>query len=283
VIQKKWAYFLLFSLSLIFLPAVIYSDDGKQENFINTTKDKNKVERFSKNANYRSSDASSVENGLVELFGGIIAVAGIFVAAAPYYVPHYFWDKGFSEKLYFEPYPYFGSDGYLTDDVLDQSQSWAIDITPEYKIYDHNTFGYGVILNFRTSFRFEIQADYNYLEEKSEDGSSDSFGLGNINLLFRFAQNPHLLMRSGVGLIMLNDNEDEFGFNFSYSADCYFSKPLFLSARFDVGRLGGDVFVRLRSTVGYVNKNYELDVGFEFYKMEETSLSGLTLGFKVYF
>lgn len=281
--RKNGVVFFLFSLFLIFSPTLIYSKDGKKENSHQSMKDGNYEKESIKNINYRSSNYGDAGDELIGLFGGIIVFAGFCVAAAPYYVPHYFWDKGFSEKLYFEPYPYFDSDGYLTDYELEQSQKFAIDITPEYKIYNHHTYGYGINLNFRTSSRFEIQADYNSLVEKLEEGPKDTFGLANINLLFRFTQNPHLLMRSGFGCIMLNDEEDEYGFNFSYSADCYFVKPLFLSARFDVGKLSNDSFVRLRTTFGYASKRFELDIGFEFYKVEDSSLSGLTLGFKTYF
>ena len=90
-------------------------------------------------------------------------------------------------------------------------------------------------------------------------------------------------MRSGIGLNILNDNVDEYGFNFTYSADVYPIKPLFLSARLDLGGLGGASYVRFRLTAGIIYKKFELNAGLETYNIGGTSLEGLTLGFKMYF
>lgn len=286
--RNNWACLLPFVLCLLFLPAFIYSDDGKLGNIRKETKDSGSKRNPPKSDSSSSSSSSKRDNSscddtssfLGEIFSPIIG----YILISPYYVPHHFWDEGFSTPLYFHPYPYFNANqGYFSLDETENTRFWAIDLSPEFKVYKDEVYGYGLNLNIRANFRIELQADYNYLEEKLDNGSTDSLALGNVNLLFRFAQNPYLLMRSGIGMNMLIDTEDDFGFNFTYSADIYPIKPLFLSARIDLGGLGDATFIRFRATVGFIWKQFELNAGFEYYDIGDVSLEGGTLGFKVYF
>ncbi len=90
-------------------------------------------------------------------------------------------------------------------------------------------------------------------------------------------------MHSGVGLNILHDKEDKYGFNYNYSLEIYPIKPMYFSIGLDWGRLGSSNVVRFRAMMGVCYQAFELDVGFESYKIGDVNLEGVVFGFKVYF
>lgn len=269
---------------LIISPTISIAQEGKLEDIRKETKEQDRKENKSSNNNNHRHHSKNSNSGdysfLGEIFGPII----FYTIVSPYYLPHHYWDEGFSEPIYFQPYPYYlNNPGYLIDYETEFTKKGAIDISSEYKIYRDSVFGVGLNFNLRSNFRVEIQGDFNYLEEKLDNGNTDSLYLGNVNVLFRFAQNPYLLMRSGIGLNFLNDTEDEYGFNYTYSLDVFPVKPLFLSARIDLGGLGSAGFVRFRTAIGFIYKRLEANIGIETYNIGDASLVGLTGGLKWYF
>jgi hypothetical protein len=288
MIPKISIYRIPFFLLLLLFAKPIYAEDGKLDNIRKETKkpEKSKSESSS-NSNSRSNsdESNSASDELASaILGPFIEVLG-YIVISPYTVPYHYWDEGFSEPLYFQTYPYYMSGSGFLSDEADYTQSFEIDSSVEGKIYRDSVYGVGVNLNLRTSFRLEMQGDYNFLEEKRSNGSTDSLCLGNANILFRFCQNRYLMMRSGLGMNFLHNDggDNRYGFNFTYSLEAYPVKPLFLSARIDLGNLGDASYVRFRTSIGYVYKSFEVDAGIEIYNISGISLQGLTLGVKVYF
>src|SRR5262249_21817624 len=73
-----------------------------------------------------------------------------------------------------------------------------------------------------TFCRLGLQTEWFWLHETCCCNRTDDLALGDVTLVFRFAQNEWVQMRSGLGLRMLFDRQDaEFGFNFTYAADIY--------------------------------------------------------------
>lgn len=262
-------------LFLITSSPLLFAQEGKLEDIRNET---NKTSSRDHSDNKSSYDSVEADSFFMEIFGPILS----YIFISPYSVPYTFWDDGFDTHLCFHPYPYYSTEkGYLTES--DDLKGLAFDLSSAYKIYRGDVYGVGLNFKARTNFRFEVHADYNYLEEKLDNGTKDSLYLGNINVLYRFAQNERLLMHSGLGLNILHDKEDKFGFNYNYSLEAYPFKPMYLAIGVDLGLLGGASYVRFRTMVGVVYRSYEVNIGFESYNIGDTSLEGLIFGFKMYF
>jgi|GEM_PF-3502197 len=269
-------------LILAFPFSCLYAEDGKLEEIRKETKtssDRSRSESKSSSSNSSDDDDDSDFSSIFgELFGGII----LYTIISPYYLPYKVFDDGYDSPLYFHPYPYCANEkGYMTD--ISDLKVTAFDLSGEYKIYKDDVYGIGLHFKARTSFRFEVHADYTFLEEKLSNGTTDSLNLGNVNVLYRFAQNNYLLMHSGVGLNILHDKEDKYGFNYNYSLEIYPIKPMYFSIGLDWGRLGSSNVVRFRAMMGVCYQAFELDVGFESYKIGDVNLEGVVFGFKVYF
>lgn len=234
--------------------------------------------------------ASEGEQAVVDIFlaGGFFSsdlYKGIgYTLIFPFYFPYSNFDDGFATPLYFQPYPYYLTHkGYLLKTKTDYAKSWVLDASSEYKLYEDQVNGFGFNLNYRSRNRFAMQSEINFFENNLMNNTSESLIIGNTNVLFRFTQNQYLLMHTGLGLNMSFADENHFGANFTYSMDIYPIKPLFLSARIDLGLLGHDTFVRFKSSIGIIFKRAELYGGIEIYNIEGDSFHGVFIGVKYYF
>jgi hypothetical protein len=228
--------------------------------------------------------------GLANVFlaGGFFSAdlyRGLGIALiCPYYFPYDSWDAGYSVSMYFSPYPYYlKNKGYLKDQKEDFSKSWVYDIDNEYKIFRNENFGMGLNFDIRNRSRIEFQGEVNYISDLSVNGKIDKMYLGNANILFRFAQNQYLLMRSGLGVNAFLSKEDSYHLFYSYSVDVYPIKPLYCSARIDLGLIGRTSFFRLRTGIGLLHKRLEVNGGVEMYHIGRDSLIGFYMGAKLYF
>lgn len=258
---------------------LLFAQDGKLEEIRKETNKTSKRDNTEeKRSHHHAKDADDSDSIMGEIFGPIIA----YVLISPYYMPYSFWDDGFDTPYCFHPYPYYQSEkGYLKES--DEVEWAAFDLSGEFKIYKNSVYGIGLNFKARTSFRLEVHADYNFLEEKLDNGTTDSLYLGNINVLFRFAQNEKLLMHSGFGLNILGDKDDKYGFNYNYSLEVYPFKPMYFAIGADFGQLGGSSYIRFRVSTGVIHRSYELSVGFESYNIGDATLEGIIFGLKIYF
>jgi hypothetical protein len=135
-----------------------------------------------------------------------------------------------------------------------------------------------------TSTRFGVQTGWTYLHERLDGGRSDELVLGDITLTFRFAQNPWVQMRAGLGARILADHGDgELGFNFTYGADCFPVKPLVLSVVMDAGTVGEAGLFHGRATVGVTRRGWELFTGYDYLRIGSVAIHGPALGLRYWF
>ena len=81
----------------------------------------------------------------------------------------------------------------------------------------------------------------------------------------------------------LLSKEDSYHLFYNYSVDVYPIKPLYCSARIDLGLVGRTSFFRLRAGIGLLYKRLEVNGGVEMYHIGSDSLIGFFLGAKLYF
>jgi hypothetical protein len=135
-----------------------------------------------------------------------------------------------------------------------------------------------------TSSRWGLDAQLDYLHEDRPGNPNDQLWLGDVNVVYRFAQSPRLQMRSGVGLNWMSDTAGtDLGFNFTYGGDLFPKKPWVLSAEIDWGWLGHAGLFRGRTTLGVQLRRWEVYTGYEYLDVGSTQLNSLLGGVRMWY
>jgi len=123
----------------------------------------------------------------------------------------------------------------------------------------------GTRLLYSTAARTAVAAQWFYFDDRRSGAPRNSFQLGNVNFLIRFAQSQRAEFRTGVGLNWLSDNRGSaYGVNVHYAADFFIAPPWIISASGDWGKLGQDDLIRGRATLGAIWQRYEFYAGYEY-------------------
>jgi hypothetical protein len=224
-----------------------------------------------------------------EFWSAMFYGAGI-VATSPFWGPHGMLEHSRVGEGYFAAYPYECTPGsMLFDDLLSDEAPpggfpWLERLRGEYADEFDDLSRYSGHLLVDTSSRLGFDTEVNYWRQSLSPGVHDQLWLGDANLLYRFAQNEFVQMRSGVGLNWLADDiGSEFGFNFTYGGDIYPIRPLVVSADLDAGWLGEAWLIHLRATVGVQWKQVEVYTGYDYWEIGSTQLDGLIAGVRLTF
>jgi hypothetical protein len=221
------------------------------------------------------------------------------VLVAPWLGPHLLLGDDFNNDSLFRPYPYANHcpgllwiDPYHQDesrqplpkDEADTLKRWMARVTVD----DSDDFrglnrAHAQAL-LDTNSRFGLQTDWWYLHERLSCGCIDEMGLGDLNVVFRFAECDWIQMRTGLGVKMLFDQSgSEWGVNFVYGADIFPADPWVVSLEFDAGTLGHASVVHGRATVGAIYHGWELFAGYDLLRIGSVDLSGPVVGLRVWF
>ena len=118
---------------------------------------------------------------------------------------------------------------------------------------------------FESRNRLGVDASFDYLRESISLGDHDQLWMGDVNLIWRFAQSERAQMRVGLGMNWLRDpGGSQEGINFTYGGDFYFKESRVLSADLDWGRLGKVGLFRFRTTYGRQIGRAKLYLGHEY-------------------
>jgi hypothetical protein len=222
----------------------------------------------------------------------------LMLLISPWMLPHHALHDSFRNDSFFRPYPYADGCGgalwinpdrcdhppTLPKEQADTLKSWMVRLTlDDSDDFDGLNRIHGQLL-IDTASRFGLQTDWWYLIERMPCGCVDTMMLGDVNLVFRFAECEWMQMRSGLGLRMQFDRGDShFGFNFTYSADVFPVDPLVASFQFDAGTLGSATVLHGRATVGATWHGWEVFGGYDWLRIGNVDLSGPMLGLRLWF
>ncbi|MHC4177648.1 MAG: hypothetical protein ACYSWU_09080 [Planctomycetota bacterium] len=218
------------------------------------------------------------------VFAELTGWAFLYGLTSPVWLPHGALEDDFGTELLFPRFPYDQAPGYMRDVSWPCGRRWAARLTAEYggDLDDRDHLG-GRLL-FSTASRFGLDVQMQRFEERFPGGGHDRLWIGDANLVFRFAQNPCMQWRCGVGLNWLDDPIDtNYGFNFTYGADWYPARPWVLSATLDWGTLGRAELFRFRSTAGVLVNRVETYIGYEYLDIDRTQLNSLLAGVRIWF
>jgi hypothetical protein len=106
--------------------------------------------------------------------------------------------------------------------------------------------------------------------------------LGDVNLLYRFAQSERVAWYLGAGVRYLIDDASDAGLNILYGCEFYPVKPLSASVWLDAGTLGDAGVFHTRATLGYQFGRLRVFGGYDFYRIESVNLQGPMMGVLVW-
>ena len=205
---------------------------------------------------------------------------------APWGLPHMLAGDEFGKAAYFPDAPYDYGPGYLAIEPItpEQFHTWGGHFRAEYANDFDDLSRIGGRLILEHTLRVGIDAEWNYWQETFSNGTHDQLTTGDVNFVYRFAQNEHIAMRSGIGFNWLDDRRDtNYGFNFTYGLDYFPCEPWIISADIDYGTLGARTLFHGRVTAGIIFHHAEVYVGYDYYDVGEVALNGLVAGVGFWF
>ena len=118
---------------------------------------------------------------------------------------------------------------------------------------------------FESRNRLGVDASFDYLRESVAVGQHEQLWIGDVNVVWRFAQMEKAQMRVGLGMNWQRAvTGTENGINFTYGGDFYLSERQVISADLDWGRLGSAGLFRMRTTYGRQIGRAKVYVGYEY-------------------
>lgn len=234
--------------------------------------------RDGSNSNNSPSDPNAQDEGESE---SLLLVGAGLVAAAPFWGPHVALDDDFLTPSYFLRYSYWHDEPgsmFTLPPYGARLRAWQTELAFEYADNLDDLDRYGAHFRLSTTSRIDVETNWNTLEEETSSGR-DHVTVGDVDLLYRFAQSEKLQFRSGLGANWFDDHQGAVaGFNFRYGADYFPCRPWHFAALFDLGELGKAGLVHVRSTAGITYARWELFTGYDYRKIGSVHFGGPVAG-----
>ncbi len=223
------------------------------------------------------------------------AIASLFFQGAWYGITAPFWGPpvwigdDYSHTSYLSCYPYqHDPTGYvLSESALPESSDvnrWSIRVRGELADNFDSLTRYGGRVLWESYNRFGLDSSVNYYREWLATGRHDELWTGDFNIVFRFAESPQLMMRTGIGANYLSvPHETDLGFNFTYAADWLPARPWIFSAELDCGWLGHAGLFHGRATAGINLGNVECYTGYDYLDVGSAQIDGLVAGIQLWY
>ena len=232
---------------------------------------------------YNGYDSSDEDCSLWDGWGELLFLS----LSAPFWGPPVMVGDHYAEKGYFPHYPYEnGTPGFMVGEFDSTTTGYSAHLRTRIEYAD--SFGdlwrIGGRVLFEHTSRFGLDASYNSHRERVSPTTEDELALGDINLVFRFAQSDPLIMRAGLGANWLHDADGtDWGFNFTYGGDLFPIKPWVVSAELDWGTLGHATLFHIRGTVGAQLNRATFYTGYDFLDIGSFQTHGLIAGVEFWF
>jgi hypothetical protein len=127
-----------------------------------------------------------------------------------------------------------------------------------------------------------LHIDYRLLTEQDR-GVRSWVGLGNAELLYRFAESPRANFHSGLGYLQWADAEGlAHGVGFIYGFDSYPLWPLSFGSRLSIGVLGHSYAFQWRTYLGALIDRYEIQVAYDHLDVAGVQLGGVQLSLQAH-
>jgi hypothetical protein len=132
------------------------------------------------------------------------------------------------------------------------------------------------------SLPFTLRLDYRLFAEA--DGGTRSYaGLGNAEVLYRFAESAALCFFTGAGYVQWADVSGlSHGFGLIYGFEAFPIRPITFGSRLSIGKLGASYSFQWRSYIGVMISRYEVQVAYDHVDVGGAQLGGLQLSLEAH-
>ena len=112
--------------------------------------------------------------------------------------------------------------------------------------------------------------------------SLGDFWTGDANLVYSMGA-QRIAMRGGLGASWVYDRDLDVGYNFTYAADLFLTRPWLVSAEVDWGKINQTKLFHWRATFGVQLLLMEVYIGYDSYKWDRIRFDGPIVGAGVWF
>lgn len=128
-----------------------------------------------------------------------------------------------------------------------------------------------------------IDASVNSWEDhRPSPKSLGDFWTGDANLVYSMGA-QRVAMRGGVGAAWVYDTDYDVGYNVTYGADLFLTRPWLLSGEIDYGTINNEKLFHWRASVGLQLLMLEIYVGYDSYKWNQIRFDGPVAGAGLWF
>jgi len=205
---------------------------------------------------------------------------------SPFWAPIGFLEDNHAVDGYFFQHPYEADQvGLMAIGDLparnNKLRAWAMRMDVEYGDSFNNTARVGGHALLQTRSRWGLDGGVDYRYENLATGNQDQLWTGDLNIVYRFAQSEAVQFRTGLGFNWLADQEDsDFGFNFTYAVDWLPRAPWVNTAEIDLGTIGEATLIHGRFTAGIQFRRLEIYSGYDYYDVGKVDLSNFVSGIR---
>lgn len=188
-------------------------------------------------------------------------------------------DGGFAE------YPYREGAGYWRGpEARPDERAWSFRPRAELGTDFGDLERVGLALQVEHASRFGLDLAWNRWREELASGATDQLDLGDLNVVYRFAQGEHAAFRAGLGLAWLDDDRgQDLGFNTTYAAEFLPWEPLTAAFELDLGTLGDATQQHARVELGFVLERFGLFASLDWFDIGGVELRSYGLGLRGWF
>lgn len=188
------------------------------------------------------------------------------VVATPFLVPRFALDDDGSSG-YFVAAPYQNNLFSITyDPTIPGARDFVADIQLDVGTNFDQLFQTHGRLVLDGPWRIGVDSEVYHRYENGHSGS-DTLWNGDVNVVYRFAQDEHWQLRAGLGMNWMYDRgQVDTGFNSTYSVDWFPTDPIHYSGSIDLGTLGDATVFHLRNTIGITRGGWGVFTGHDYFR-----------------
>jgi len=282
----------ILSLLMMLLAASAFAQEGKLDSVRSEVRAPRNDPPSSSSSSSPSSSSYSCDDPDTSRF---FAELGFYAVISPFTVPVAKLGDHYEFPSTFVAYPYaegwngllqIGMDRPKINDVVpstwDQLMSFRASGEEGHDFNSINRLGVTFLVDTMT--RFGIGGTVNFYEEKNDSPKPDRLAIGDVNLLYRFAQSECTQFRAGIGARFLNDSQQtDWGVNFVYGFDYFPKPPWSIGMQLETGTLGNAWVFQATGRIGLVWKFSEVYAGYDYLHIGSNVLQGPMVGLRFWF
>lgn len=261
---------------LLWLPVPALAQDGTLDDV------REEVRDGPERGGHEGYDDDDEDDWLGFFLGDVCFDALDAVLLLPFHGPRALLGDADFERATFQEYPGREGSGYWNTG-LGEGRRLAlrprVELGSDFDDLERTAFG----LDLEHASRFGVALEWARWREDLGAGGSDELDLGELDVVYRFAQSSTAAFWSGVGLNVLDDElETDYGVNATYGA-AFLATPLTFGFDADLGTLGDATLTHLGFSAGVVLERFELFAGYDSWDIDSARLTSWSLGLRGWF